>query len=145
MVIGSRQKKPSVVHLAASHQNAPGVTVARKEPGTEGLRCNGGRGHADQGLHRDASLPSPAESPSEQAPPRPAGEAAEEGGPAWAGHLSPRQRRCGVLTPGPPGNFQRLPLNDKISFKNPRRLPCLRVHTAEVGTQSLSPDHRWSD
>ena len=43
------------------------------------------------------------------------------------------------------GEFPRLPLNDKISFKNPRRLPCLRVHTAEVGTWSLSPDHRRSD
>ena len=102
MVIGSRQKKPSVVHLAASHQNAPGVTVAWKEPGTEGLRCDGGGGRADEGLHRDASLPSPAESPSEQDPPRPAG---EEGGPAWASHLGPRQQRCRVLTPGPPGNF----------------------------------------
>lgn len=42
MVIGSRQKKPSVVHLAVSRQNVPGVTVAGKEPGTEGLRCDSG-------------------------------------------------------------------------------------------------------
>lgn len=70
-----------------------------------GVEAAGSR--ADEGLHRDASLcPRLPESPCEQAPPRPAGEAAEEGGPAWAGHLGPRQRRHRVLTPGPPGNFQ---------------------------------------
>lgn len=82
-----------------------------KESGREGLRCDLGAeaqgAAAAEGLHRDLSLCSrlPA-SPCEQAPPRPAGEAAEEAGPGWARHLGPQQRRRGVLTPGPVGNFQ---------------------------------------
>lgn len=144
-----QDKKASVVHLAVSRQNVPGVTVAGKEPGTEGLRCDSGEAgvgsRADEGLHRDASsLPSPARiSPQSRLLRQQVKLQRREAlrGPVtWALGSEGTESQ-----PWTTGEFPRLPLNDEISFKNPHRLPCLRGAHSSVGTQSLSPDHRRSD